>query len=406
MVPRALLKLTGASAVRRNHRRDSGAVSTTQVLLVAVLVVALMGLFFGIRRLHTYRGGIEFSVQTPYSFTEESPATPIALASQVTITSVRGDITVVPDDTSELRVIARKTVYAWKQSDAQSAAAQVHIAIHDDGGGGYDVRPTGLEALGNKGTISLEVHLPRRAVIRASAGDGNVRVSGARGSVSAKGHNGVIEIRECGGDVSASQSGGSVHIVGVAGNVKVSGDAKELEVADVKGQAAIDGKFPGLIHLARIEMGVHLISDRTDLTITRLNGLVESSPGSLRISDDTGDIALNAQDVNVSITNPGGKVQITGNNGRVEIYYARPPRADISVEHKAGDLSVSLPPQSTFRLNAQTIDGNLNTTFSGLAETGDPEDNNLTLYGQVGANGPMILLHNSFGDINIQRRGF
>jgi DUF4097 and DUF4098 domain-containing protein YvlB len=396
---------------RRVAKRAGGAalgnVTGGEVLLVVGLLI-LLAIVGGADWVRGHRNlddpfDIGFLRGTPYSFTEEIPAKPVLAASHISITTGRGDVTVVSEDASEIRTIVKKTAYASNQAEAQSAGEHVHVSLVDNGTGNFEIRPN-EDAGRNRVEVALEVHVPKQASVSVRNDRGDVRISGAQGSVSVLTRNGDIDVRDSGSDVSINSSHGDIHVLGAAGDVKIAGRGGEIEIADIKGQVAIEGEFFGPFKMNHVDKGVRFRSRQTDLTLTQLNGQLNEGPGRVDLSDSNGDLTLATRKSDVKITNAGGRVQITDDGGDVDLAFSQPPRADISVESRSGDLSLSLPAQSSFQLDAQTRNGDLECDFPGLKSPGGRDDDR-SLAGQVGTRGPIIHLRTQHGDIRISKKG-
>jgi DUF4097 and DUF4098 domain-containing protein YvlB len=402
------VKLYERMAARRAGGTPSGNVTGGEVLLVVGLLI-LLGLVGGADWIRTHRNmdgfnDIGFLRGTPYSFTEEIPARAVPAASHISITSGRGDITVVSEDAAQIRAVAKKTAYASNQADAQSANGRVHVNFIDNGNGNFEIRPD-EDAGRNRVEVGLEVHVPKQATVSLRTDRGDVHISGAQGNVSIFVRNGDIEVRNSGGDVSVNSTHGDIHILGAGGNVTLSGRGSDVEIADIKGQVAVEGDFFGPIRMNHVDKGVRYRSRQTDLTLTQLNGQLEAGSGRVELSDSNGDVTLATRRSDVKIGNAGGRVQIADDGGDIDIEFAQPPRADISVESRSGDLSLSLPAQSNFQLDAQTRNGDLDCDFPGLKGPGGRDNDDRSLMGQVGSRGPTIHLRTQHGDIRISKKG-
>jgi len=396
---------------RRVAKRAGGAalgnVTGGEVLLVVGLLI-LLAIVGGADWVRGHRNlddpfDIGFLRGTPYSFTEEIAAKPVLAAPHISITTGRGDVTVVSEDASEIRTIVKKTAYASNQAEAQSAGERVHVSLVDNGTGNFEIRPN-EDAGRNRVEVALEVHVPKQASVSVRNDRGDVRISGAQGSASILTRNGDIDVRDSGSDVSINSSHGDIHVLRAAGDVKIAGRGGEIEIADIKGQVAVEGEFFGPFKMNHVDKGVRFRSRQTDLTLTQLNGQLNEGPGRVDLSDSNGDLTLATRKSDVKITNAGGRVQITDDGGDVDLAFSQPPRADISVESRSGDLSLSLPAQSSFQLDAQTRNGDLECDFPGLKSPGGRDDDR-SLAGQVGTRGPIIHLRTQHGDIRISKKG-
>src|SRR6195256_3973202 len=401
-------KLYERRAAKRAGGAASGNVTGGEVLLVVGLLI-LLAIVGGADWIRTHRNWENFSDigflrGSPYSFTEEIPARAVPASSHISITSFRGDITVVSGDAAEIRAIVKKTAYASDQAEAQSAGGRIHMTLVDNGNGNFEIRPN-EDAGRNRVEVSLEVHVPKQASVSLRADRGDIHISGTQGSVSILMRNGDVDVRNSGGDVSVNSAHGDIHIVGAAGNVNIAGRGSEIEISDIKGQAAIEGDFFGPIKMNHVDKGVRYRSRQTDLTLTQLNGQLEAGSGRVELSDSNGDITLATRKSDVKIDNAGGRGQITDVGGVIELEFSRSPRADISIENHSGDLSLSLPAQSSFQLDAQTQNGDLECDFPSLKSPDGRNNDDRSLMGQIGTRGPAIHLRTQHGDIRISKKG-
>jgi DUF4097 and DUF4098 domain-containing protein YvlB len=402
------VKLYERMAAKRAGGVASGNVTGGEVFLVVGLLV-LLAIVGGSDWIRTHRNLEDFSDigflrGTPYSFTEEITPRTISAVSHISITLGRGDISVFPEDVAEIRAVVKKTVYAGNQAEAQSAGGRVHVSLVDSGNGNFEIRPK-EDAGGNRVEVTLEVHVPKQASVSARTDRGDVHISGAQGSVSVLARNGDIDVRNSGNDVSVISTHGDIHIVGASGNVNITGRGSEVEIADIKGQVALEGDFFGPVKMNHVDKGVRYRSRQTDLTLTQLSGQLDAGSGRVDLSDSNGDVTLATRKSDVKIANASGRVQITDDGGDIELEFSQPPRADISVESRSGDLLLSLPGQSSFQLDAQTQNGDLDCDFPGLKNPSGRDNDDHSLAGQVGSRGPTIHLRTQHGDIRISKKG-
>jgi len=241
-----LAKLVDHFAARQTGQAAPATITGGEIALV-ILVLALVAtvgtIEWGVRG-----GNVDVSdwgcfwSRTPYSFSEELPATPVPANARITIRTDRGDITVHAEDAAEIRVSVKKAINASDEGEAKRRAQQVNAVVRHDGDS-YEVV---TEGAGGQGRVDLEVHVPRQASITAQTPRGDIQLSGIQGNVIAEASRGDIEVRDAGGDVSAQIGANKdVHIVGAKGNVKLTGRASQVEIADVAGDVSIQCDFFG-----------------------------------------------------------------------------------------------------------------------------------------------------------------
>ena len=370
-------------------------------IFLVILVIAIVGSIGGMDWVRRHGDSVDVRLpwEQTYSFSEEVPAKAIPADSRISIRIGRGDITVHPEDTAEIRVAVKKIASGTAEEEAQKRANQVRIEITEKSGS-YEVRPQGQ---GEHVAVDLEVHVPKQASVTAWTGRGGVQINGLQGSVTAHGEHGDIEIRNAGGDVSAELSRGDVHIVGTGGNVKLSGRGSRVEVADVRGQAVVEGEFFGPIRIEKVAKGVRFVSRRTDLTVTQLAGRIETGGGKLEISDAPGNVSLTTREYDIVLENVRGRVHIQNRGGNVKLHFPQPPREEVEVSNASGDIELTMPAKSSFEVHAETRSGQIECDFQELASLEKEEHRTARLDGVLGAKGPQLRLKSSYGTIRLHK---
>jgi len=391
---------------RRSGGTGEGRSRGTPALLVILLIFLIVG---SIIAHHARNLGV--GVDAPfwrglgesYSFTEPSQSLPAPPAARVNVFTQRGDISVHAENTNQIRVEVKKSSTAMSEHEAEKRADEFHVVITDNHDGSFDIRPAGTGKDSGRVDVDMEVYVPQRSTITADTGRGDVQAFSVGGNVDASTRNGDIEVQDSGADVTAATEKGDVRIATAAGNVKLSGRGDEVEISDVKGEAAIEGEFYGPIRLARIAKGARFQSQRTNLTITALAGHLDADSGSIEIADSTGDVTLDTQKNDVTIENVAGRIQVEDHDGDIDMRFGQPPRADVNVDDGSGEISVTLPEQAAFQMDAQSESGDADSDFSGVKKTGTQDSDRAGLSGQQGARGPMIRLRTSYGDIHLRK---
>jgi DUF4097 and DUF4098 domain-containing protein YvlB len=379
----------------------------TQTLVVIFLAFLILGSIIA-HHARNLGPGVDASpfwrgLGESYSFTEPSQSLPAPPAARVNVFTPRGDISVHAGNTNQIRVEVKKSSTAMSEHEAEKRADEFHVVITDNHDGSFDIRPAGTGKDSGRVDVDMEVYVPQRSAITADTGRGDVQTFSVAGNVDASTRNGDIEIQDSGADVTAATEKGDVRIATAAGNVKLSGRGDEVEISDVKGEAAIEGEFYGPIRLTRIAKGARFQSQRTNLTITALAGHLDADSGNIEIADSTGDVTLDTQKNDVTLENVAGRIQVEDHDGNIDMRFAQPPHADVNVDDGSGDISVTLPGQAAFQMDAQSESGDADSDFSGIKKTGGDDNARAGLSGQQGSRGPMIHLRTSYGDIHLRK---
>jgi len=86
----------------------------------------------------------------------------------------------------------------------------------------------------------------------------------------------------------------------------------------------------GPIRAEKIAKGIRFISHRSDFTLTQLTGHMSIESGNFEIVDAPGSLTLRTSSANVSIENPGGKVNVDNRNGNIDVRYSTAPKTTSS----------------------------------------------------------------------------
>ena len=316
--------------------------------------------------------------------------------------TTRGNITVFAEDAAEIHLTARKTAHADSEQEAHSSADNVHVTVTPTDAG-FTIEPQGMNGTNGPVYVDLEVHVPKGSSLYLESDRGNIQVSGINGSISIVGR-GDIEARQSGGDVSVDERQGDVRVLGAAGNVRISGKGDQVELSDIQGATTLEGEFSGPLRFARLTKGIHFVSQRSDLTVTQLSGRIEGAgPGDLEIHDAAGNVTLTTTKKDVVLDNVTGRIQVENRGGNVTLRFAQPPKEEIDVSNRTGDIDLTLPSKSIFDLNARADRGEIECSFSELESRIEKLRNDAALDGSVGSHGPKLQLHTTYGTIRLRK---
>lgn len=328
---------------------------------------------------------------------------PVSADSRILIRNVRGDITVRPSDDSQIHVDGKKNIKAWSETDAEHIASAISVEIAKNGDG-YEVRPVNASGGDSRASLDLEIAVPKKAVLTVRDDRGDVSVSDMEKPVSINTTRGDVEVRDTAGDVSVETQRGKVSVSDTKGNVKISGHGGEINVSSATGGLIIDGEFFGPIRADKVAKGVRFVSQRTDLTITQLNGHMETGSGNLEIADTAGNLNLRTNSYDISIENAGGKLKVENRNGNIEVRFSQPPKDDVEITNSSSPITLSLPESSSFEIGADCHSCDIDSEFSADSLTRTSTGGDSHLEGKYGnGRGPKIILKTSYGSISIRK---
>jgi DUF4097 and DUF4098 domain-containing protein YvlB len=396
------IKLFERTVATRAGQPSGGTITASEVLLVFGLIV-LVGIVVAVDYGKQHIGDRGIDLGETFSYDIEATPKPVSPDSHVTIHNGRGNISVRSSDTAEIRVLGKKNVKAWSDSDAQRVANPISIEIAQTGDG-YEIHPTGLPSRDSRISVDLEVSVPPKAVVTVRNDKGDITISDMAAPVTINSGTGDIEVRDTTGDVSIDLRKGDVKVSDTKGNVKLSGHGGQIDVISASGSFTLDGEFYGPIRAEKVAKGVRFVSQRTDLTLSQLTGHMQASPGSLEVADVPGNLTVRAQD-DISIENVTGKLKVDNHKGDVEVRYSTPPKEEVEIDNSSASISITLPESSSFEITGDCHNCDIESEFeSDSLKTSQPHSGDSHIEGTYGSgHGPRITLKTSHGNISIHK---
>jgi DUF4097 and DUF4098 domain-containing protein YvlB len=382
---------------------DGGGITGGEVFLVLAMLAllgAVVGIDVGKKKLDNL--GVDINMGDRHSFDLDVPAQKIPSNARVSVQVGRGDLNIRSSDDAEIRVSGKKQISAWSDSEADRLGKPVDVSIKKNGDA-YEVRGTGYDLSDSHVSMDLEIVVPHKSPVMAKSEKGDVTVSDIGADVNISNKNGDVEVRNTAGDVSVEMAKGDVKVDDTKGDVKISGKGGEIEVNDNSGNLTVSGDFYGPIRADKVDKGVRLLLPKMDLTLSSLAGHMEAGSGNLDLVDVPGNVTLRTRDSEVSLENPGGKVDIDNRNAEINVRFAAGPKDDVQIVNSSAGISLTLPGSSNFEITADCHNCDISSEFPGLnvtkSEAGDSH-----LAGKFGtARGPKITLKTSYGNISLLR---
>jgi DUF4097 and DUF4098 domain-containing protein YvlB len=310
----------------------------------------------------------------------------------------RGDVIISgTSDDNQIHIAVHKEIYSRSDSDADRKAQQLNPQISTSDN---IVTLTMPPLPGGRGDLTLTV--PPAAVISVNANHGDVHVSAIKAPVSVTANHGDVELSAITGPVTAriNNSDSSFAAHSITGPLIVEGRGQDLTLSDLSGPVRINGDFFGTTHLEHIRGPITFHSTRTDMQLGRLDGETDiSNNADLSASEVVGPLTLSTRSRNITLDRIAGDISVTNSNGFVNVTSA-PPLGNVTIENRNGDISLTVPEHSSFSVDAQTTDGDLDNDFS-LPNQGTDTHKNFT--GTIGKGGSTIRLTTSHGDIALKK---
>lgn len=379
-----------------------GAVTGGEVMLVIGMMV-LLGMVVSIDSCRGSGGDEVIEVSgDDHSFDMDVTPTTVPADARVSVRLGRGSISVRASDDPQIRISAKKNARAWTENEAERLTKSVSLEVVKNGDT-YEVRPTGYDISEPKISIDLDMSIPKKSGLSVKIEKGKVNVSGLAADVTIEVQNGDVDVRGIAGDVSVETRKGDVSGTDIKGDLKVSGKGGQIELNSAGGGLTVDGEFYGPIRADKVGKGVRLISAKTDLTVSALAGHMEWESGNLDLVDVPGNISLRTRDTEISLENPGGKVDIDNRNADVNVRFSSPPKDDVNISDSSAAIALSVPGSSNFDIQADCRNCDIDSEFPGLLGVKSASGDS-SLAGKAGSGkGPKLVLKTSYGNISLRR---
>jgi hypothetical protein len=309
-----------------------------------------------------------------------------------------GAVSVHASDDNNITVAVRKRVGAESQSDADKYNGETKPTITTIGGlVTVDAKAEG--AGDHPVETDLDISLPRKVPVSIISRRGDVNVVDREGNIDIAAQHSDTSVEDVTGSVKVSQEKGAVKVEQIRGDVHVDGRVNEVSVSDVTGSVQLDGEFQESVKLARIAKTVTFKSARTDMEFSRIDGSLDLDSDELHADEITGPLHLNTRSKNLRLDSVSGDVRLQDDNGSVEV--GMRTLGNIQIDNRSGDIQLSLPDKASFRLDARTRDGEIQSDFPEVKVSNTEHEAKAN--GSVGNATSHIVLNNEHDNIEIRK---
>jgi hypothetical protein len=318
------------------------------------------------------------------------------------IVSDRGAINIQPSDSDTIKVVVRKKLYASNQGDAdkynQGTKPQITVS------GSSVLLNANTNGAGDHGvTTDMDVFVPRRAALDIASRRGDLNITDRKGDLKISGQRGDVVLNDITGAVKISLEKGSIRISKVAGDVAVDGRIDDTTIEDVSGAVQMHGEFFNDIRVAKVSKTVTFKTQRSDLTLASVPGDLEISGDSLRGSDLAGPSRLVMRSKEVHLDDVSGDLDLESTNGDIEVHAANKlPLGKMTITGRKGDITLVLPPNAGFQIDATTRKGDIASDFDKI-KVDEVGGGTSKASGTVGNGSAKLVINADVGDIKINK---
>jgi hypothetical protein len=204
----------------------------------------------------------------------------------------------------------------------------------------------------------------------------------------------ALSVRTSSGDISVAGVDGAVSLTSGSGDVTAHDIANGLTVATSSGDVALE-RVGGKLNVQTGSGDVRLADGHV------VDATVQANSGDIELQGVANTIALNSGSGDIDVRDAhDGQLAIRANSGNIDYTGSLARAANSSVETSSGDVTLRLPGDSSFILEANTSSGDLENAFT-LA---NGQRGRQSLSGVAGADGHTLKIATSSGDISIERQ--
>lgn len=270
---------------------------------------------------------------------------------QLTVETEGGNVFVQTGDDSAVKVVARQTIRANSEREADDLLERLKLTIEQNGNdvaarAKYERKSWGR----NPVSVDFTVTVPARYNVTLGTSGGDVRVADLEGKVRARTSGGNITVGKIAGSVDAHTSGGNVSLV--------------------------EG------------------SDRVSL---------RTSGGNIRVDRSVGETILDTSGGDIEVKSVEGTLHADTSGGNVTAGIEGALKGDCVLDTSGGRVKATVDKTVAFTLDASTSGGDVRADGLTITISGGGVGKS-KLSGKVNGGGPLLKLHSSGGDIVIATR--
>ncbi len=188
------------------------------------------------------------------------------------------------------------------------------------------------------------------------------------------------------------------------GTQEVSNRYGQVDVHNITGTVQVENRN-GSVTVQDVAESVRIRNRFSVTAVKSIGGSldVENRNGSVEVSGVKGNVSISNSYAAISVENVQGALTIDGRNGDLFMSLLSPPQKDIQISSRYGNVTLELPSNSSFSIDAQIEFGEIHSEFQGLKMAASNRERSLN--GRVGAGGPQIMIAARNGTIHLGRKG-
>jgi DUF4097 and DUF4098 domain-containing protein YvlB len=270
---------------------------------------------------------------------------------------------------------------------------------------------------------------------------GPVRLERITGDVEARNRYGTMTISEVDGDLIGETSNGSLTVEGVTGTARLTNRHSQIRASDIRGDLTVEASHTE-VRAESLGATATIETSYRPIFVKGIEGRlsIEARSSEIEVREVDGDLDISNTNRSVTAVDVGGGVTLTAKkceirldeiSGPIEVessyhpVHVRSFQASLNVHSEYAPLQIStdsldgeinltttygevrltLPPESSFRLDSRVKGGNILSDFRQSTWEESRAEDTLELRGTAGDGASPIVIETSYGDIRILEAG-
>lgn len=344
-------------------------------------------------------GGLDMFGETyNYPLAAEKPS---SKSPRIVIENFRGNARITGTDTDTVKVSGRKDIRSMDQSGADSANEQTPLELTGDANR-VVIRTNQDRASGpTRVTADMEIAVPRGASIEAQGAGGDFDINDVEGTVNIDAERGGVRLQNIGGDARLDlRRSDIVRAVNLKGALDLKGAGSDIDLENIGGQVTINGSYTGNVQFQNLGEALHFVGPQTEFAAAKVPGQIRMPLGNFNASNLVGPARLQTRSRDVQISDFTNSLEVSSQRGDIELRPGSLPLAKIDVRTHAGNITLALPPEAQFDLNASTGRGEVRNDF-GSSINVEQSGRGATM--RTSGGGPPVTAHTDLGEITVRK---
>jgi DUF4097 and DUF4098 domain-containing protein YvlB len=248
----------------------------------------------------------------------------------------------------------------------------------------------------------MEIFVPRDAMVDIASKRGDVTINGRKSDVRVNLQHGDVTLDDITGAAKINLDHGSVRASKIGGDLDIEGHIDNVSVDECAGAVHLSGDFFQDMRLSKIGKTVTFKSARSDMEIASVPGEIEIATDSVRGDDLTGPSRVVTRSKDIHLEAVSGDLQVQTTNGDVDVRAANKlPVGKMTITGKHGDITLTLPANAGFQIDATTRKGDIASDFGAIKISQTNGTSQAT--GTVGNGAAKLQINAETGDIRISK---